>query len=123
MNKTDTVVTNQPPVEKGVKLVCKDLMIPDTVGNPLFDVFLSVDGVLTKIKSINQCKEIAREEYERYEIPKDAIAACGGWYGGGGDYYYVIMRDGKPVVFEGYQEEQQEDDGYHWKEISINNRP
>jgi hypothetical protein len=119
VSKADTVVKDSPVAEKGVKLICKDLMVPDTVGNPLFDVFLSVDGVKTKIKSINQCSEIPKEEYARYEIPKEAIAACGGWYAGGGDYYYVIMRDGKPVVFEGFQEEQQEDNGYHWKEIVV----
>lgn len=116
--KADTAITVTPS-EKGVKLICKD-MGADSMEIPHYDVYLSVDGVQTKIKSVNGCSDITKESYEQYQIPKDAIAACGGWYAGGGDYYYVILKDGKPVVFEGWQEEQQEDEGYHWKEISIN---
>lgn len=113
----DTAITINPS-EKGVKLICKD-MGADSMEIPHYDVYLSVDGVQTKIKSVNGCSDINKETYEQYQIPKEAIAACGGWYAGGGDYYYVIMRDGKPVVFEGWQDEGQEDEGYHWKEITV----
>ena len=129
-NKSDKKADDKPadtttvviPSEKGVKLICKD-MGTDSLGIPHYDVYLSADGVQTKIKSVNACNDIAKESYEQYQIPKDAIVACGGWYAGGGDYYYVILKEGKPVVFEGWQEEQQEDEGYHWKEISSTNRP
>ncbi len=116
--KTDSIVTNPPVTEKGVKLICKDLQMPDSL-NPKAEVYLSVDGVQTMISTIITCEQIDREKYEEMQIPKEAIAACGGWYAGGGDYYYVIMRDGKPVVFEGAMEEMQEDNNYHWKEKVI----
>lgn len=117
----DTAVNgkDQPVItEKGIKLICRD-MGADSMEIPHYDVYLSVDAVQTKIKSVNGCSDITKESYEQYQIPKDAIAACGGWYAGGGDYYYVILRDGKPVVFEGWQDEGQEDEGYHWKEITV----
>jgi len=110
--------TGIPVTEKGVKLVCKEMGV-DSIEIPHYDVFLSVDGVLTKIKSVNGCGDITKESYEQYEIPKEARLACGGWWAGAGDYYYVIMRDGKPVVFEGWQDEGQDDEGYHWTEIVV----
>ncbi len=115
--QADTAVTVIPS-EKGVKLICRD-MGADSMEIPHYDLYLSVDAVQTKIKSVNGCSDITKESYEQYQIPKDAIAACGGWYAGGGDYYYVILRDGKPIVFEGWQDEGQEDEGYHWKEITV----
>lgn len=118
---TDTAKTviNEPLVAAGnVKLICKD-MGEDSLSNPRFDVLLSVDGKETKIKSIYACADIPKTEYKRYEIPDTAIAACGGWWAGAGDYYYVAMQDGKPVVFEGWQDESQTEKGYHWKQIVV----
>ena len=110
----DTAVTTT----SGVKLVCNDLG-EDSLGTPRFDVMLSVDGKETKIKTINACKDIAKTEYKTYEIPDDAISACGGWWAGAGDYYYITMKDGKPLVFEGWQDESQKEKGYHWKEKTV----
>lgn len=114
-----TNVSSQPiSAEKEIKLICREMGV-DSSDNPQHDVLLSVDGVQTKIKTIYACAEISKESYEQYEIPKEAVMACGGWWAGAGDYYYVIMKDGKPVVFEGWNEEGQEDKGYHWKEVTV----
>jgi hypothetical protein len=51
------------------------------------------------------------------EIPDDAIFAVGGWYAGGGDYYYIIPTSTGIAVYKGYQDEQQEDAGYHWEKF------
>ena len=120
--KTDTTksAVNEPVVTAtgNVKLICKELG-EDSLSIPHFDVLLSADGKETKIKSINACREIAKSEYKTYEIPDTAIAACGGWYAGAGDYYYVVMQDGKAVVFEGWQDESQQEKGYHWKQLKL----
>ena len=115
--KADTTIAVNP-AGKGIKLVCKD-MGADSMEIPHYDVYLWVDGAETKIKSVNGCSDITKESYEQYQIPKEAIAACGGWYAGGGEYYYVILRNGKPVVFEGWQDEGQDDEGFHWEEITV----
>ena len=106
------------PMEKGTKLVCKDLGL-DSMDTPHFNIMLSVDGVETKIKTINACAEITKDEYKKMDIPDEAIMARGGWYAGGGEFYYLVMLNGKISVFEGWQEEMQKEKGYHWKEISV----
>ncbi|MEO7982589.1 MAG: hypothetical protein ABI688_00780 [Bacteroidota bacterium] len=111
---TDTAVASTAVV----KLICKD-MGTDSLATPHFDVLLSENGTERKIKSINACGEITKAAYKTYTIPAEAIAACGGWWAGAGDYYYVVLRNGKPVVFEGWQDESQKEKGYHWKEITV----
>lgn len=117
---TTKPVVAEPPVgvEKGVKLICKDLGT-DSMEIPHSNILLSVDGVETKIKTINSCAEISKDMYKQMDIPDDAIMARGGWYAGAGDYYYVVTRNGKVSVFEGWQDETQKENGYHWKEISV----
>jgi len=112
-------VTEKPAAPAGeVKLLCKS-MGEDSLGTPHHDVYLLADGKETKIKGINACNEIAKTEYTTYEIPAAAVAACGGWWAGAGDYYYVIMEDGKPAVYEGWQDETQKEKGFHWKKITV----
>jgi hypothetical protein len=119
---TDTAkaaVTEPPaPAPGELKLVCKDMGV-DSMDIPHFNVMLVKDGKETKIKTVNGCGEITKEEYKTYDIPAEAIAACGGWYAGAGDYYYITMLNGKPSVFEGWQDETQKEKGYHWKEITV----
>lgn len=118
---TDTTKpVEQPPVSApaSVQLICRDRGT-DSLGTPHHDVYLVANGVETKVKSINSCSEIPKSDYASREIPADALSACGGWWAGAGDYYFVIMKDGKPVVFEGWQDEGQKDTGYHWKEFKM----
>lgn len=58
-----------------------------------------------------------KEQYAGMDIPADAIAACGGWYAGGGDYYYIVPTPTGIAVYQGYEDEGQEDAGYHWEKI------
>jgi hypothetical protein len=120
-NQADTgkVVNNPPASTKPAEptLICKNVAVDSIM--PQFELSLLADGKEIKIKTINNCSLIDSSDYKRYEIPEDAICARGGWYAGGGDYYYIVKRNGKLSVFEGWDEEQQEDKGYHWKEISV----
>lgn len=112
---TEKPVVNEPAT---VRLVCRDRGT-DSLGTPHNDVYLLVGGTETKVKSVNACAEIVAADYARHEIPAEAVAACGGWWAGAGDYYYVVMKEGKPVVFEGWQDEGQKDKGFHWKEFKM----
>lgn len=118
----DTIATNKMspvPATAVIKLICKAFQ-KDSMDIPYYKVYLSVGGKETFIREVNNCSEIPKEEYARYDIPKEAFEARGGWYAGGGDYFYLIMRNGQPILFEGWQEEGQQDNGYHWKEKKIN---
>ncbi len=100
-----------------VQLTCDDLGSDPDTDTPHSAVSLLVDGKKTPIDTINGCSSIDKAEYTQKQIPADAVAACGGWWAGAGDYFYVVLREGKPVVFRGWQAEEQEDDGFHWEKI------
>lgn len=51
------------------------------------------------------------------DIPDNAITATGGWFAGGGDYYYIVPTAKGIAVYKGWQDEQQEDSGYHWEKF------
>ncbi|MBL7731010.1 MAG: hypothetical protein JNM88_07515 [Chitinophagaceae bacterium] len=126
-NTTNTGDTVLPPETKtdtlhagNTRLECRELP-NDSLEIPHSLVILSAAGKETIIDTVNTCSTISIEEYRRYQIPGTAISACGGWYAGGGDYFYLLLRDGKPVVYAGWQDEGQDenDNGYHWEEKKI----
>jgi hypothetical protein len=109
-----TIQAEVTPV-KSVKLSSKYLGELD-YGVPQYQVLLTVDGKKQILDTVAACTPIPASNFKQYEIPADAKSACGGWFAGGGDYFYATITDGKAVVFQGWQDEGQEDDGYHWKE-------
>ena len=114
-SKEETIVQEEVIPVKSVKLSSK------FIGNaeyeiPQYQVILTVDGKKQFLDTVAACTSIPASNYKEYSIPSEATSACGGWYAGGGDYFYSIITDGKAVVFQGWQDEGQEDDGYHWKE-------
>ena len=76
-----------------------------------------VNNVRTVIDSAQGCGIIDKADYKDKQIPAEAVAACGGWFAGAGDYFYAIEKNGKIVVFKGWQAEEQEDEGFHWEEV------
>jgi hypothetical protein len=121
--KNQQTVSNVKPADsvKEVKLVCV-YKGENENSNPYTYVMLSLNGKLQMVKSIiGEGKEILRNDYDRYEIPSNAISACGAWYAGAGDYFYVVIKDGKPEVYYGWQEEQEDTPGFHWEKMKLNN--
>lgn len=110
--KTRETMKQTPPKKVTFKL--KNLGESD-FGAPQTQVSLNVDGKQTILDTAMACEIIPANNFGQYDIPKDALSACGGWWAGGGDYYYVIVKNNKPVVYQGWQDEGQEDEGYHWK--------
>lgn len=97
---------------------CTELPV-DSFGIPHYILSLKINGTEEPVDTINNCGTISRSDYERYEIPPAALDARGGWYAGAGDYYYIILENGKPVLFAGWQDEMQKDDGFHWEKRKI----
>lgn len=86
--------------------------------NPTSTIELSAGGNLNPVSKISGSAElIAKADYKSKDIPENAIAACGGWWAGAGDYFYVVAADNKLVIFQGWQDEGQTDEGYHWKKM------
>ncbi len=119
VDKKDSVLVPPPiPIEepKTVQLKCISKG-EDEYGSPQNDVVLSIDGKDSVIAKTLACEDITNADYKRLDIPSEATTACGGWWAGGGDYYYAYIEDGKVKVFHGWQDEGQNDDGFHWEEM------
>lgn len=117
---TESDVTTEEATEeeivapKSVKLSGKFLS-EDDYGGSHYQVILTVDGKKEIIDTVMACDNIPASNFSQYEIPKTALTACGGWWAGAGDYFYAILKDNKVVVYQGWQDEEQKDNGFHWK--------
>lgn len=112
----DTIQEKEAAPPKSVKLSGKFLN-EDGFGGSHYQVLLTVDGKKEIIDTVMACEPIPVKSRADYDIPDDALAACGGWWAGAGDYFYAILKDNKVVVYHGWQDEEQEDDGFHWKVV------
>lgn len=119
-NETDTPAEDASAEEiiapKSVKLSGKFLN-EDEFGGSHYQVILTVDGKKEIIDTVMACDKIPASNFAQYDIPKTALSACGGWWAGAGDYFYAIWENNKVVVYQGWQDEQQTDDGYHWEVV------
>jgi hypothetical protein len=99
-----------------VKLLCKDSGT-DSLNTRQYNLLLLARGKETKLTTLNACNEIPETEYKIYDIPVEAISACGGSWAGAGDYYYVVLKKDSAVVFSGWHDETQKNKDFHWKQI------
>jgi len=78
------------------------------------------DSDVVKISTVIGFLEIIQpDEFANYQIPQKAMAARGGWYAGGGDYFYYIEENGNFLIYKGWQDEVQEDSGFHWEKFKV----
>ena len=78
-------------------------------------VILEVNGSPQTIDTIVACDPINKKSFAQYDIPATAKSACGGWWAGYGEYFYATIENNKAVVYYGWQDEGQEEPGYHWE--------
>lgn len=78
-------------------------------------VILEVNGKPQTIDTFAVCDPIDKKSYKQYNIPATAKSACGGWWAGYGEYYYATIENNKAIVYYGWQDEGQEEPGYHWE--------
>lgn len=104
-------------------LVCQDRG-EDASGAPHYDVYVQYDSSKHKVGECNACAPLDLQDYHDYEIPKEAMAAVGGWFAGSGDYYYILStKDDGIKVFAGWQDESQidgdqgKDSSFHYKKV------
>ena len=112
-----TGLTTDPPTAK-VHFRCESSG-EDANEVPHNEVFLVVNDQSTKIADVTACDEITKDSYLTFQIPANAVAACGGWYAGAGDYFYALEMKGKIVVMKGWNAEEQTDEGYHYEQHMV----
>ena len=88
-------------------------------GAPQNSVLVGFNGSKIAVGKCDGCQKINKKAFSDYEIPSNAISACGGWWAGAGDYFYTVKnKNGGIDVFVGWQDEGQlenDDTSYHWK--------
>lgn len=110
-------INTDAPVNQDAFFMIKNLPEND-MGNPSSDISLKYNGKIMKLANITGNASLyEKAEFEDKDIPKDALTACGAWWAGAGDYFYVIATKKGVAVYQGWQDEGQEDDGYHWKKL------
>lgn len=81
-------------------------------------ISLAVDGKFFPIDTVPALDIIKPENFADYDIPKEAIIAAGGWWAGLGNYYYSLLHDEQTIiVMQGWQDEMQDDEGFHYEEV------
>lgn len=99
-----------------VELLCEEIQIGGDA--PAASVYLKAGDRKTKIAGISgSCSAIAPSEYANYGMPAGTISAVGSWWAGSGDYLYAVLEDEKVVVYQGFADEMQEDQGFHYQAI------
>ncbi|MEL6925342.1 MAG: hypothetical protein AAFO94_14945, partial [Bacteroidota bacterium] len=89
----------------------------DSTEMPNTSIFLTFDDNKIKVAQTHSCLKITPAEYERHDIPADAIDACGGWWAGAGDYFYLTLQDEHYQIYQGSVDEMQEAPGYNYQPI------
>ncbi|MCB0548939.1 MAG: hypothetical protein KDD19_15270 [Phaeodactylibacter sp.] len=98
-----------------VQLQCQAISEDDAL--PQSAVYAIVNQNKVKLATISSCDSIPPASYEDYEIPANALAAAGGWWGGAGDYFYAIREDTVIAFYQGWADESQEDESFHYTRI------
>jgi hypothetical protein len=101
---------------KQAMLLCREIRSTDEMV-PLAEVSVQIGDKVTVVDSISVCNTFTAADYAQYEIPAAALMGCGGWWAGGGDYLYLLPDGDEVVLMAGWQDEGQEDTGFHYQEV------
>jgi hypothetical protein len=99
-----------------VRFEC-ETRIDEGTGSPFSEVYLLVEEEKIKVADIGACDPFGPEQYAEYNMPATTLAACGGWWAGAGDYLFAVREGDSLLVFRGWAEEGQEDEGFHYERV------
>ena len=108
-------LTNEEIQNLNISFACSTLDVEEDL--PMSEVYIALKGSRILLDTINSCEIIPRSDFNKYKIPPEALAACGGWWAGAGDYFYAIAQERKIIIMQGWQEEIQQYDSYHYDPI------
>ena len=93
-------------------------MAENSEGTPQSIFLLDIDGKQTSIDTVaGEAALIDSAEYANLEIPKETLVAYKAWWAGAGDYFYLVKNGNSYSIFQGWEDEEQEDKGLHWQKI------
>jgi len=93
----------------------------EDVGYPTSIINAFVNGKKIKIAEVTgDARILEKSDYSNFDIPENAIEACTSWWAGGGDSFYMVATENGIDIYQGWQDEGQEEPGHHWeKKISL----
>lgn len=122
VQKAEEKIAEAPiqPVEEAVlegKIECRTLTAPDADA-PKVEIAIVIGKERHVFGEVTACTVLEKGDYAQNEVPKEAVSAAGGWWAGGGDYFYLLLEKDEYVLMQGWQDEMQEDDGFHYEEVA-----
>ena len=72
-------------------------------------------SLLFALLLVISCTDVEKAQFADFKIPAEAAAAVSGFWAGLGTAYYAIEKDGKVLIFEGFQDEGMPE--YTYKEV------
>jgi len=119
LSSKDTIKTEKEPLMEVVPAMALSCVAKKDVkeGERSYEVWITVEGVKSKVAESWVCKIFDKHIYEQYDIPDEALEACGGWDDavGKADFFYLTKHHTLGyVVYRGdmYAEAEVEDYGY-----------
>jgi hypothetical protein len=85
---------------------------------PAHSVHLIFNDKKIKLANVLACETIKKDTYSQYEMPNNALDACGGWWAGAGEYFYLYQKiNGNYAVNYGQMYEEKETQKYDYTEL------
>jgi len=113
IDSVDIPVTEQ---QLPVKLDCRKVSQPDA-DFPLYEVSLYALNTRIPLDTIHSCTSFNGDQYDEFEIPSEALSACGGWIKGVGEYFYLMDENTDLVVYAVWLKEEQTTNRYPYREV------
>ena len=116
-NNRPSTALSAPTITSSLSLVCQETA-PKSDGTPTYSVYLLLDGKKTKLANILACETFTKEDYKKYQMPKNTLDACGGWSADAGEYFYIDKKtDGSYAVNYGQMYKQKVTKKYDYSEL------
>jgi len=87
----------------------------DEYENPMSEIYVQYKEKKIQIETLHGSASIVDKSEFYSGVPLTAISACGAWWAGAGDYYYIVPSAKGVALYHGWQDEGQEDEGFHWE--------
>lgn len=90
----------------------------DMNGNPGSKIYVSTDLALDFVASITgKATVVKNDEFNKMNIPLEAVTACGAMFKGVGTYFYIIDAKSGYKIFKGSQDNSDPNKKYKWEEF------
>jgi hypothetical protein len=114
VTEQDTIMESGPARTYGAYLRCNRVI---DNADTSYIVYVIAKDIRTTLDTVAYCNPINRSSYDQFDIPQNAIDACGGWHEEAGEYFYLMEEGLDLVVYHAWLKEEQTTNAYPYKEV------